>query len=123
MDIDLENVNEQVGTAIIDSATSEIKKTSGDLAKEDGPVICGHILRIIKVSLGFECIHSMPLSRYHNLSTSIVSSSLSLPLQDSVVCIENQPLKRISIAFGNFSYITTIGDGFVYIVKVNSPIG
>ena len=77
MDIDLENVNEQVGTAIVDSATSEIKKTSGDLAKEDGPVICGHILRIIKVSLGFECIHSMLLSRYHNLSTSTVSSSLS----------------------------------------------
>ena len=49
MDVDLEAVNEQVGTAIIDSMTSEIKKSSGDLADENGPVICGHILRIIKV--------------------------------------------------------------------------
>ena len=49
MDVDLEAVNEQVGTAIIDSVTSEIKRSTGDLADENGPVICGHILRIIKV--------------------------------------------------------------------------
>lgn len=38
--------------------------------------------------------------------------------QDSVSCIGDQHLKRISIVFGNYSYITTVSQGFVYIVKV-----
>ena len=49
---------------------------------------------------------------------------LSLPfctIQDSIKCIGDQSLKRISISFGHYSYVTTLGDGFVYIVKVDLP--
>ena len=73
MDVDLEAVNSQIGTAIIDSSSGEVRKveyctrlmknatsilplfktkiqSTGELSGEAGLLVCQYILRILKVS-------------------------------------------------------------------------
>ena len=88
MDIDLESVSAQVGTATIDSTSGEIKKSSGELSGQNANIVCQYIVRILK---------------------------------ESISCIGEQPIKRISVSFGSHSYVATLSQGLIFIVKVENP--
>ncbi len=40
-------------------------------------------------------------------------------LLESGKCLQNEPLKRVTISYSDYSYLATIGKGQIYIVKVN----
>lgn len=40
-------------------------------------------------------------------------------LLDTAKCLGNEPLRRISISFSDHSYIATLNEKFIYLVKTN----
>ena len=51
MDVDLEHVPSQMGTAVVDLATGNVIKSSGDLSGEDGQAQCQKLLQLMKVRM------------------------------------------------------------------------
>ncbi len=37
--------------------------------------------------------------------------------QDTAKCLDEEPLKRISIEYEGFAYVVTIDDRYIYIIK------
>lgn len=53
MDVDLEQIPSQSGTAILDIADGKILKLTGDLNNEDGKLHCEKIYRMLLVTFLF----------------------------------------------------------------------
>ena len=86
MDVELEQVSGQLGTALLDN-DGKIIKSTGELATEDAKAHCLAVYRM---------------------------------LQDTAKVLEGEPMKRISISFSDFSFVATLSERNIYIVKVQS---
>jgi hypothetical protein len=54
MDVDLEQIPAQLGTAVLDAMQGEIIKATGDLKGDMGEIACKNIYRILQVLHRFE---------------------------------------------------------------------
>ena len=84
MDIDLDSVPNQIGTAVLSTVDGKILQSTGAFCDDDGSVVCRNIYRM---------------------------------LLDSAKCLEDEPLRRLSISFTDYNYVVTLGKKNLYIVK------
>ena len=87
MEVELELVPNQCGTAILDAADGKMCKSTGDLSTsptDEGQMICSSIYRI---------------------------------LLDTSKCLGNEPMRRLSVSFSDHNYVVTLGEKHIYIVK------
>ena len=90
MNVELESVPSQIGTAILDVSDGKILRSSGDLASEEATTVCASIFRL---------------------------------LLDTSKCLGSEPMRRLSVTFSDHSYIVTLGDKNIYIVKLEKTEG
>jgi len=88
MNVELELVPNQIGTAILDMTDGKVLRSTGDLSSgEEGRANCASVYRM---------------------------------LLDTSKCLGSEPMRRLSITFTDHSYIVTLGEKHIYIIKLSS---